>query len=570
MKFFDDLSVSTKLWGLTIALVAGLTATALITERMEEKASEEAISVIQDCDARIADSIEWRRLVETNIQRVISLVVSKDPALAHNFERPIAETMEAIAATQRRVVDRAKTDADQKQLAEIAQWRQSVLAAISKSKEINKSADAVQAQTFVDTELNPAVETYMKSLAAFGQLQVSQRTEALATAQEAQLRMSRIQLAVMALVALLGLAAAGAVVSSVVRPLRMAVEASTAIAAGDLTIEVATQRRDELGQMLRAMQAMVARLRSIVGDVRQASDSIATGTTQIASGNVDLSQRTEEQASNLQQTAASMEQMTATVQKNAEAAQQARQLSTTASQAASKGGEVVGQVVSTMAQISESSRKISDIIGTIDGIAFQTNILALNAAVEAARAGEQGRGFAVVAGEVRTLAQRSAEAAREIKSLISNSVEKVEVGSALIGDAGAAIEDIMLQVRRVNDLVGEISASSIEQNQGIGQIGDAVNQLDQVTQQNAALVEESAAAAESLKHQAEQLVETVSQFRTSGGESLKKTVPRKVSAGTGRARVAASDQRTANAAKTSGPLKTASVAMAGTDAWESF
>jgi len=584
MKFFDDLSVSTRLWGLTLALIAGLTATALFTERMKAQVSEEAMATIQDCDARIADSIEWRRLVETNIQRIIAMAVSKDPALGRNFEKTIDTTIQAIAATQQRVIERAKSEPDKKQLAEIAQLRLTVLAAVGKSREINKSADATpaQAQAIVDTELNPAVKTYLASLEAFGQLQVSQRADALADAQAAKRHVSHIQLALMGLVAVLGLAAAGAVVRSIVLPLRKAVDVSTAIAAGDLTVEVSTQRRDELGQMLRAMGAMVVRLRSIVGDVRQASDSIATGTTQIASGNVDLSQRTEEQASNLQQTAASMEQLTATVQKNAEAAQQARQLSTTASEVASKGGEVVGRVVATMAQISESSKKISDIIGTIDGIAFQTNILALNAAVEAARAGEQGRGFAVVASEVRSLAQRSAEAAREIKSLISDSVAKVEAGSTLVGDAGTAIEDIMQQVRRVNDIVGEISASSLEQNQGIGQIGDAVNQLDQVTQQNAALVEESAAAAESLKQQAEQLVQTVSQFRTNGGDSPKaaavvqaqlpvqEVVVRKPVASARVAPAAAPRTHVASAAKAHKPLKTAPVTATGADDWETF
>ncbi|MBV8379930.1 MAG: HAMP domain-containing protein [Paucibacter sp.] len=542
------------------------------------------MATIQDCDARIADSIEWRRLVETNIQRIIAMAVSKDPALGRNFEKTIDTTIQAIAATQQRVIERAKSEPDKKQLAEIAQLRLTVLAAVGKSREINKSADATpaQAQAIVDTELNPAVKTYLASLEAFGQLQVSQRADALADAQAAKRHVSHIQLALMGLVAVLGLAAAGAVVRSIVLPLRKAVDVSTAIAAGDLTVEVSTQRRDELGQMLRAMGAMVVRLRSIVGDVRQASDSIATGTTQIASGNVDLSQRTEEQASNLQQTAASMEQLTATVQKNAEAAQQARQLSTTASEVASKGGEVVGRVVATMAQISESSKKISDIIGTIDGIAFQTNILALNAAVEAARAGEQGRGFAVVASEVRSLAQRSAEAAREIKSLISDSVAKVEAGSTLVGDAGTAIEDIMQQVRRVNDIVGEISASSLEQNQGIGQIGDAVNQLDQVTQQNAALVEESAAAAESLKQQAEQLVQTVSQFRTNGGDSPKaaavvqaqlpvqEVVVRKPVASARVAPAAAPRTHVASAAKAHKPLKTAPVTATGADDWETF
>jgi methyl-accepting chemotaxis protein len=261
------------------------------------------------------------------------------------------------------------------------------------------------------------------------------------------------------------------------------------------------------------MHEMQQSLRRVVSQVRASSDSIATGSSQIATGNADLSQRTEEQASNLQQTAASMEQLTATVQTNADTARQATQLAGSAAAAAGQGGAVVAQVVQTMDGITASSRKIADIIGVIDGIAFQTNILALNAAVEAARAGEQGRGFAVVATEVRTLAQRSAAAAKEIKTLIGDSVEKVEAGSQQVHQAGRVMEDLVAQVGRVNDLIGEMCSATTEQTQGIGQIGHAVSQLDQVTQQNAALVEESAAAAESLNQQAARLVAAVSVFR---------------------------------------------------------
>jgi methyl-accepting chemotaxis protein len=296
-------------------------------------------------------------------------------------------------------------------------------------------------------------------------------------------------------------------------PVGQAVQLAETVAAGDLSSHIEVTRRDEIGQLLGALMRMNGNLARIVGDVRKASDSIATGSTQIASGNADLSQRTEEQASNLQQTAASMEELTVTVRHNADSAQQARQLAGTAQLAADQGGEVVGRVVATMQEIADSSKRIADIIGVIDGIAFQTNILALNAAVEAARAGEQGRGFAVVAGEVRTLARRSSEAAREIRGLIGASVERVEQGTSLVGEAGRSIEAIVQQVKRVNDLVGEISAASIQQTAGIDQIGDAVTQLDQVTQQNAALVEESAAAAESLRHQAQHMAEAVSVFR---------------------------------------------------------
>ncbi|MEF7613573.1 methyl-accepting chemotaxis protein [Aquincola sp. MAHUQ-54] len=304
------------------------------------------------------------------------------------------------------------------------------------------------------------------------------------------------------------------------------------IAEGDLSAQVPVRPGDDTS-ILAAMARMQARLAEVVSQVRASSDSIATGSDQIATGNADLSQRTEEQASNLQQTAASMEELTSTVQNNAATAAQANTLASAASQAAARGGELVGHVVSTMQDITASSKKIADIIGTIDGIAFQTNILALNAAVEAARAGEQGRGFAVVAGEVRGLAQRSAEAAKEIKVLIGASVDKVHAGSQQVDDAGRSMGEIVSQVQRVSQFISEISAATKEQASGIEQVGTAVTQLDQVTQQNAALVEESAAAAESLRHQAARLTEVVGLFKLeaqpkaarTGAAALRRPVP---------------------------------------------
>ncbi len=287
---------------------------------------------------------------------------------------------------------------------------------------------------------------------------------------------------------------------------------ASAIADGNLGVSVQTRDGDTTS-ILAAMRRMRERLAEVVGQVRLSSDSIATGSAEIATGNADLSQRTEEQASNLQQTAASMEQLTGSVRSNAETAGAANQLATQASDAASRGGVAVQRVVETMNDIAASSRQIGDIIGVIDGIAFQTNILALNAAVEAARAGEHGRGFAVVASEVRSLAQRSAAAAKEIKTLIGASVDKVDVGARQVTEAGASMNDIVAQVQRVGQLISEMSGATVQQSNGIGQIGDAVNQLDQVTQQNAALVEESAAAAESLSQQAARLARIVSVFQ---------------------------------------------------------
>ena len=291
-------------------------------------------------------------------------------------------------------------------------------------------------------------------------------------------------------------------------------DAVARVADGDLCQRLQVASGDTVS-VLANVARMQASLSRVVASVRGNSESVATASAQISQGNADLSQRTEEQASALEETAATMEQLGATVRTNADSARQANQMAQGASAVAVQGGEVVGKVVSTMQGISDSSRKIGDIIGVIDGIAFQTNILALNAAVEAARAGEQGRGFAVVAGEVRTLAQRSAEAAREIKSLIGHSVEQVERGTLLVDEAGKTMDEIVNAIRKVSDIVGEISAAGVEQSTGVQQVGDAVNQMDQATQQNAALVEQSAAAAESLKNQAQQLVAAVAVFRLS-------------------------------------------------------
>ncbi len=315
----------------------------------------------------------------------------------------------------------------------------------------------------------------------------------------------------------LSVVARGVLGRTVVRPLERAIQVFERMASGDLAtrmdMQTAAGRKDETARLMHAVASMQASLQQMVGQVRTGSDSIASATKQIAAGNADLSQRTEQQASSLEETASSMEELTSIVKQNADNARQASTLAVNASDIAVKGGEVVGRVVETMAGINDSSKKIADIIGVIEGIAFQTNILALNAAVEAARAGEQGRGFAVVAGEVRSLAQRSATAATEIKELIGDSVGRVQNGSTLVAEAGTVIEEVVVAVKRVTDIMGEISAASEEQSAGIEQVNQAVNQMDQVTQQNAALVEQAAAAAESLEEQAEALRHAVGAFR---------------------------------------------------------
>jgi methyl-accepting chemotaxis protein len=339
-------------------------------------------------------------------------------------------------------------------------------------------------------------------------------SEAASQAQRA-LVISLVTMAVVCMVAVVG---AVAFSRSVVRPLDRAVAVSRAVAAGDLTAAAQVLGKDEVAELLNALHAMQGALSSVVANVRVNAEGVATASAEIAVGNSDLSARTERQASALEETAASMEQLSATVRQNADNARSANALSQDAARIAADGGAAVGRVVSSMQGIADASRRIADIIGTIDGIAFQTNILALNAAVEAARAGEQGRGFAVVAGEVRQLAQRSAEAAREIKTLIGTSATRVQEGTAQVAEAGATMEQVVSAVQRVTDLMAEITAASQEQSAGVAQVGEAVTQMDQATQQNAALVEQSAAAASSLKSQAQDLVRAVAVFRLGHGQ----------------------------------------------------
>ena len=411
----------------------------------------------------------------------------------------------------------ASTTPDEQRLFDQAARNQQAAApAVDKVVELglqNKDADAIHVLTQEAVPLQRAWFASLHDLSDLeGKLSNTAAEEAAAIYSQSRL----IVLCLSGLALLVGGAAAWSIGRSITLPMRKAIDAAERVAAGNLEGAIRAEGSDESGQLLQALASMQQALVKTVTDVRLNADSVASASVQIAQGNSDLSQRTEEQASALQQTSATMAELGATVTNNAANAVQASQLALTARDVARQGGAVVNQVVATMRDIDESSHRIAEIIGVIDGIAFQTNILALNAAVEAARAGEQGRGFAVVASEVRVLAQRSAQAAKEIKVLIQASAGKVQAGSALVGEAGVTMDDIVGQVRRMTDLMGEINASADEQSSGIGQVNQAVAAIDRGTQQNAALVEQSAAAAESLRQQADALLQTISVFKTTG------------------------------------------------------
>ncbi len=509
----NSLRMAHKLWLAVVTIVVLLVAVVAFSGYRSAQVQARSDMVARDMQARVNAAITWAGLTETNAARTQALIVSNDAAVETEFKDVIAATSAKISEVQKSLESMALSDADKAQMARIAAARKTMIDLRGEARKLKSEGQQDQAVALVTQRYNPAVAAYLGTLRDFVQQQ-QQQAESRQQAMAAE-RMLTVKIAAVAVGLLLLAIIVGAhfLIGSIQRPLEQANGLAERIASGDLSQSVAVTRGDEFGDLLRSLYAMSDALGRMVHQVRQSTDSIAIASAEIATGNHDLSARTEQTSSNLQETAAAMEEFTSTIQQSAGSAQQASSLAASATGVARRGGEVVTQVVSTMEDINHSSKKIADIIGVIDSIAFQTNILALNAAVEAARAGEQGRGFAVVASEVRSLAQRSAEAAKEIKQLITASVDKVETGSRLVSDAGTTMTDIVQSVQRVTDMIGEITAASSEQSAGVQQVNQAIGNLDQMTQQNAALVEQSAAAAQSLREQADQLAQVVSRFK---------------------------------------------------------
>jgi len=511
---FKHLSISGKLWTAVAALIIamlGIVALAAWRSVSQQQAADAALQVSDD---KLRSATAWASKSTTTVTRVIAGNLSSDPVVADTYAKTNAETIAEINRLHKHIESLPLTDEDRQQMAKISELRGQVLVLHKSLQGMKAAGQHDEVRSKVIGEFAPLAQTYSDALHGFISLQERSATEI--RGEIAQARRNITATAAVMVLGVLVCTAIGAhfLIRAIQAPLKAAVTVASQIAQGDLSVRVDTSRTDEFGELMQALNGMVSSLGTLVHDVRQSTDAIYTASTEIASGNHDLSTRTEQTASSLQETASSMEQLTSTVAQSAQAASQANQLATSASDAAQRGGQVVHQVVATMEEIATASRKINDIIGVIDGIAFQTNILALNAAVEAARAGEQGRGFAVVASEVRSLAQRSANAAREIKGLIAASGERVDSGAQLVGEAGQAMTEIVNAIQRVTDMMGDISASTSEQSDGIHQVSLAVSHLDQMTQQNAALVEQSAAASQSMRDQAQRLSGAVNVFRT--------------------------------------------------------
>jgi len=514
----SNLKIGVRLWlgfGLVIGLMACIVATSLSRMHLAE---ERVDNILNDRYRKIALATEVKYNVSLIHQHMRGALIDSDPEGVKRH----TEAMGSLRAANKELLDvfdkiinvpRAREIFDA-----IMAARKQDLAAQTELLAVIASGDRAAAQLLLNTRVQDSERAYVKLLTEMTQLQKGKMDEESRKLTE-EFGFARTVMLVLAAGALaLGTFAAWYATRSITRPMGHALVMARRVADGDLTARIDVTSQDETGQLMQALKDMNASLAKIVSQVREGTDQIATASTQIAAGNMDLSTRTEQQASSLQETASSMEELTGTVRQNADNARQASQLAVSASQVAVKGGTVVSQVVDTMGSINDSARRIAEITSVIDSIAFQTNILALNAAVEAARAGEQGRGFAVVASEVRNLAQRSAQAAREIKALIGDSVDKVEAGSKLVNEAGETMHEVVRSFKRVTDIIEEISHASEEQTSGITQINQAINQMDGVTQQNASLVEEAAAAAQSLNHQVAGLVKVVGIFRLSDQE----------------------------------------------------
>lgn len=458
-----------------------------------------------------ANNIE--KAVRDNVTMNLALVIAEDKANRIKYYARIDANRKLVTKNLEKLEKLSTTDTEKRLLAQLLATRKVFLASFGEIADLVEAEEKDKAAKILNTKTLPLLDGMLGSITAL--VNEQEKEVAIKSAHiEKEIANSLKVMTILGLVGLLmGIAFTILMTRSIVVPLAQAVGIARQVAQGDLTAQIVVKSGDETGQLLHALRDMNESLDKTVGEVRASTETIATASSQIAAGNSDLSSRTESQASSLEETASSMEELTETVKQNADNARQANQLVISASSVAIRGGQVVSQVVETMTAIKESSRKIVDIIGVIDGIAFQTNILALNAAVEAARAGEQGRGFAVVASEVRSLAQRSAGAAKEIKALIGDSVEKVDGGSKLVDEAGQTMELIVTSVKQVADIMSEITAASQEQSSGIEQVGLAISQMDEMTSQNAALVEEAAAAAQSMQDQASSLSQAVGVFK---------------------------------------------------------
>jgi len=514
---FAHLKVGTKLaLGFASVLVLTLLLGGLslfqlsnLSQKTEKIATDDLPSI--QIAAKLSELLNGARRAEA-----LHLLAS-DPSLKAEYEKLIVDARKQMDALDAKASAIFASPEESQAYATYKKNRDEWFAASTKMQELSRVNNAVMAE---DMFKDPVAKPFQAALAAMQGIAEYNSRAADGSWQETQKVVATAEYTIIG--ALLASVAIGAVLAllisrSITGPVGNAMRVAKEMATGDMTHPLRPEGSDEIAELLKALESMRQSLSSVVASVRRGSEGVETASTEIAQGNHDLSARTEQQASALQQTAASMEQLSAQVRHNAENAQQANQLATSASTVAVRGGEVVGRVVDTMKEINDSSRRISDIISVIDGIAFQTNILALNAAVEAARAGDQGRGFAVVASEVRSLAGRSAEAAKEIKQLINASVERVGQGTALVDEAGTTMTEVVSSIRRVTDMMGEINSASNEQSLGVAQVGEAVSQMDRATQQNAALVEQIAAAASSLKAQASELVGTVAVFKLEGG-----------------------------------------------------
>lgn len=513
MKYLNDISVAKRLWAFTVTALMALIVGSGVSQHQSQAALRAALEKVEQHNEQIVLSLRWKALAAAGIELAMAKALSSEPLLNDTLTPRLDGFSSEVNELQSRIKEVANSPVERQALDKVVQVRHQVLDVIRQVGEARTSGERGAMVELIDQRLKPGAELYLNALAAFvgvkEMLRNDVKTDALKHAERVEI------LGWTAMVIVLGVSVAGMawMVRSITKPLKDAVQAAETIASGDLTRVHHVERHDELGQLMNAIAGMSQQLRCIVLEVRQGVESVRTASAEIASGNHDLSQRTEQAAGSLQSTASSMEQMTSAVCHSAETARQATRLASVAADSAGQGQAMVEQVVASMVRISERSQRMSEIIGAIDGIAFQTNILALNAAVEAARAAEYGRGFAVVASEVRSLAQRSAEAAKEIKVLITSSVETVDAGCALVQQTGMAMREMVASARDVSKLMDGMSASADEQRDGIGQINAAVGYLDSATQQNAALVEQSAAAAQSLQRQAQRLAEAVSLFK---------------------------------------------------------